>query len=262
MFLNKYLSYTQTRLTHLHTLTARYPTDETVVDSSVKSGHGHLGGSAESLHHFKPPDITPRKSKSLINPFNPQLQTSDQTAYHRRWAHVFPRDKEGVAFQVHHVIEEESCDRQRSYSRGSVVSSRRLSEEQSLASSSGLWMKKTDSLHLQEDHYSDPKRSPSLNVRGRGNSSIMSSSKDRSPQLSIRGIDITTISKLPSENFASARRLGADWRSLTEPACLPITTDYFPGQEKLTNEFFEYHTTMVAYTYNAYHSEETLAERK
>lgn len=35
------------------------------------------------------------------------------------------------------------------------------------------------------------------------------------------------------ENFASVRRSGMDWTSLTEPACLPLTTDYFPDNHAL-----------------------------
>jgi hypothetical protein len=30
---------------------------------------------------------------------------------------------------------------------------------------------------------------------------------------------------------------GVDWKSLTIPACLPITTDYFPDQRSLQNDF-------------------------
>ncbi len=249
---------------------------EEPMDSSVRSGRGFLAGSAESLHHLKPSDIPTRRNKSLINPFNPKVQHTDLTAYHRRWSHVFPRDKAGVAFQVHHVIKEESQDMShdlhRSISRESAVSLKTQPhfENHSLASSSGLWMNKaTDSIHLQEDHYSDPKLSPNLRGRGNGNSPQLSvRGRGNSPQLSVRGrgnspqLSInTTSSKLPSENFASARRRGADWRSLTEPACLPVTTDYFPGQEKLANEFYEYHTTMVASTYS-YREGESSGEKK
>lgn len=31
--------------------------------------------------------------------------------------------------------------------------------------------------------------------------------------------------------------LGVDWKSLTIPACLPITTDYFPDQRSLHNDY-------------------------
>lgn len=31
--------------------------------------------------------------------------------------------------------------------------------------------------------------------------------------------------------------LGVDWKSLTIPACLPITTDYFPDERSLQNDY-------------------------
>ena len=31
--------------------------------------------------------------------------------------------------------------------------------------------------------------------------------------------------------------LGVDWKSLTIPACLPITTDYFPDKRSLNNDY-------------------------
>lgn len=31
--------------------------------------------------------------------------------------------------------------------------------------------------------------------------------------------------------------VGVDWKSLTIPACLPITTDYFPDQRSLHNDY-------------------------
>lgn len=31
--------------------------------------------------------------------------------------------------------------------------------------------------------------------------------------------------------------VGVDWKSLTIPACLPITTDYFPDERSLQNDY-------------------------
>lgn len=33
------------------------------------------------------------------------------------------------------------------------------------------------------------------------------------------------------------KQLGVDWKSLTIPACLPITTDYFPDKRSLQNDY-------------------------
>lgn len=33
--------------------------------------------------------------------------------------------------------------------------------------------------------------------------------------------------------------VGVDWKSLTTPACLPLTTDYFPDRQSLQNDYTE-----------------------
>ncbi|KAG8146442.1 putative DEP domain-containing protein, partial [Naja naja] len=33
--------------------------------------------------------------------------------------------------------------------------------------------------------------------------------------------------------------VGVDWKSLTTPACLPLTTDYFPDRQSLRNDYTE-----------------------
>ena len=48
-----------------------------------------------------------KKRISFINPFNPQQMHFENNAIQRRWAHVFPINKKGVAFQVHHAPIEE-----------------------------------------------------------------------------------------------------------------------------------------------------------
>ncbi|XP_059473113.1 GATOR complex protein Iml1 isoform X3 [Neocloeon triangulifer] len=42
----------------------------------------------------------------------------------------------------------------------------------------------------------------------------------------------------PALTTAGKVIIGVDWKSLTIPACLPITTDYFPDKRSLTNDYF------------------------
>lgn len=63
-----------------------------------------------------------------------------------------------------------------------------------------------------------------------------------------------------AEDFASVRRTGVDWKSLTEPACLPITTDYFPTKQKLLNDYYEHPSKLVVSSYN--YGEEEFPEGK
>ena len=49
--------------------------------------------------------------------------------------------------------------------------------------------------------------------------------------------------------------VGVDWKSLTTPACLPLTTDYFPDKQSLQNDYTEGcydllpHTELDRYTH-------------
>lgn len=52
------------------------------------------------------------------------------------------------------------------------------------------------------------------------------------------------------ERFASVRRAGLDWPSITEPACLPTTTDFFPDNSVLTRDYLEYPSSFIVNSFN------------
>lgn len=54
---------------------------------------------------------------------------------------------------------------------------------------------------------------------------------------------IVLISPIPSS--------GVDWKSLTAPACLPITTDYFPDKRALNNDYVVSNYTLLPDDVNA-----------
>ena len=51
------------------------------------------------------------------------------------------------------------------------------------------------------------------------------------------------------QNFALVRRSGMDWTSLTEPACLPLTTDYYPDETIISNDYLDYNSSLIANNY-------------
>ncbi len=53
------------------------------------------------------------------------------------------------------------------------------------------------------------------------------------------------------EDFTSVRRTGVDWKSLTEPACLPITVDFFPSKTKLEQEYYESPSKLIVSSYGS-----------
>jgi hypothetical protein len=52
------------------------------------------------------------------------------------------------------------------------------------------------------------------------------------------------------EDFTSIRRTGVDWKSLTEPACLPVSVDFFPSKAKLEMDYYESPSNLVVDSYD------------
>lgn len=326
---------------------ARFRSDSEFQDpsSSYKNPSSFYGsltriGSVESAHGMMTPRSIGTRSRGMttplgtgkrrgffINPFDPSKMHTEITAYHRRWMHTFPRNRDGFLFQIHHAILEELAETSSlgsSMSRHSSVSSvhltvggeegmfgrrRRygsmsLDERDALRSgdmslsgggggprdsshSGGSSRLGTDSgknsfrdqiLHLPGDSRSSSgDKIPGLDVNSTLNSTKasvspkphplhMTDSAKPHPSHPIGGSDINSEAvklnqqivmakkaadaRKLAEDFASVRRTGVDWKSLTEPACLPITTDYFPLKTKLANDYYEHPSKLLVSSYN------------
>ena len=312
--------------------------------------------------------LGPHRRGFFINPFDSSKMHTEITAYHRRWMHTFPRNREGFLFQIHHAILEElaetsslgsqtpsSMSRQSSVSsihmavgaeegtisqlrrrmhRGSMSlderdrDASRNSEATPPSRGSGERLKDggrgsgerlkdggrgsgerlRDGGHTtattstayyggsrQEDSVRNlDKETASLDVRNRDSRS------HSGEKLPVQSLDVNALKALKqggspkssqhhtvgdgvnggnvkakqavapdkkpvdlrklAEDFASVRRTGVDWKSLTEPACLPITTDYFPPKPKLVNDYYEHPSKLLVSSYN--YGEEEFPEGK
>lgn len=188
-----------------------------------------------------------RTGRALINPFDPSHVTVKLTSNRRRWTHIFPKGPTGVLIQQHHYQArpageppsrpENHRDNTRENHRESHREShreRRESHRENLPKENGSPMINNNHSIYQVD----------------GN--MISQSRKRmisaSGALNILG----TVLGPPSTNNASLALLwgatgeqewtpalttGVDWKSLTIPACLPITTDYFPDKRSLQNDY-------------------------
>ena len=71
-------------------------------------------------------------------------------------------------------------------------------------------------------------------LKTKGQAGTSPSSLSNTPTSDVLSLSLGDASdRIVVENFASVRRSGMDWTSLTEPACLPLTTDYFPDNHTL-----------------------------
>uniref|UniRef100_A0A4W3H0Q7 DEP domain containing 5, GATOR1 subcomplex subunit n=1 Tax=Callorhinchus milii TaxID=7868 RepID=A0A4W3H0Q7_CALMI len=180
-------------------------------DSSAP-GRFHVG-SAESMLHIRPGGYTPQRA--LINPFAPSRMPMKLTSNRRRWMHTFPVGPSGEAIQIHHQTRQHMAELQGSSTRDPTQSSAELLEL-AYHEATGRWVLVVLT-------------APDTCARQ------LCSSCLGTPQVSSYEDPSTSPDPMPS--FCCT--VGVDWKSLTTPACLPLTTDYFPDRQSLQNDYTE-----------------------
>ncbi|KAM8727906.1 GATOR1 complex protein DEPDC5 isoform 4-T4 [Acanthopagrus schlegelii] len=191
-------------------------------------------GSAESTLHIRPGGYTPQRA--LINPFTPSRMPMKLTSNRRRWMHTFPVGPSGEAIQIHHQTRQNMAELQGSQQSDPAHTSAELLE---LAYHEATGRRTTsrhageNSLYIgvgMEELTGSPGSNSSGPVTNRG-----SSFED----FSLSGADPTLLLSAPPTVPSFCCTVGVDWKSLTTPACLPLTTDYFPDRQTLQNDYTE-----------------------
>ncbi|MCI4388526.1 hypothetical protein PGIGA_G00087080 [Pangasianodon gigas] len=190
-------------------------------------------GSAESTLHIRPGGYTPQRA--LINPFAPSRMPMKLTSNRRRWMHTFPVGPSGEAIQIHHQTRQNMAELQGSEQRDPAHTSAELLElayHEAMGRRTGLPQTADSGLYITggtDDFSGSPASSNSTGTPvNRGSFDECSSSPDPTLQLSA-----------PPTVPAFCCTVGVDWKSLTTPACLPLTTDYFPERQSLQNDYTE-----------------------
>ncbi|KAM7034274.1 GATOR1 complex protein DEPDC5 isoform 2-T3 [Acridotheres tristis] len=205
-------------------------------DSSAP-GRFHVG-SAESLLHVRPGGFAPQRA--LINPFAPSRMPMKLTSNRRRWMHTFPVGPSGEAIQIHHQTRQNMAEMQGSGQQDLTHSSAELLE---------LAYHEATGRHVSSRHPGDSGSFLSFggaeefgNGLGAGPGAgvnLKTQNKDSLEDAVSNSPDpILTLSAPPIvPGFCCT--VGVDWKSLTTPACLPLTTDYFPDRQSLQNDYTE-----------------------
>ncbi|KTF85226.1 hypothetical protein cypCar_00012806 [Cyprinus carpio] len=181
-------------------------------------------GSAESTLHIRPGGYTPQRA--LINPFAPSRMPMKLTSNRRRWMHTFPVGPSGEAIQIHHQTRQNMAELQVSEQRDPARTSAELLE---LAYHEATGSKRTVSRHAGEN---------GLYITGVPDNASGSPASSNSTGTPVnRGSFEDYSSPDPMPSFCCT--VGVDWKSLTTPACLPLTTDYFPDRQTLQNDYTE-----------------------
>uniref|UniRef100_A0AAZ3NMU0 DEP domain-containing protein n=1 Tax=Oncorhynchus tshawytscha TaxID=74940 RepID=A0AAZ3NMU0_ONCTS len=178
-------------------------------------------GSAESTLHVRPGGYTPQRA--LINPFAPSRMPMKLTSNRRRWMHTFPVGPSGEAIQIHHQTRQNMAELQGSEQRDPAHTSAELLE---LAYHEATGRLDTPQGEGHASFFKCNYRTPV----NRGSSLEDFSSGSPDP---------TLLLSAPPTVPSFCCTVGVDWKSLTTPACLPLTTDYFPEWQTLQNDYTE-----------------------
>ncbi|XP_037282143.2 GATOR complex protein Iml1 isoform X4 [Rhipicephalus microplus] len=181
---------------------------EFVVSPPHRTVVGSAGQVPEALQERQK---MPQQPRALINPFDPSQVTIKLTSNRRRWTHVFPLGPTGIFMQQHH------------YQAIPHSSSRMMIQNQEL------------STHLEKPAMDVPNKKAAKDVHMRPRVVFPSSLGNETP------IAKTGHSWLwgttGEQEWTPALTTGVDWKSLVIPACLPITTDFFPDKHSLQYDY-------------------------
>uniref|UniRef100_A0A8C5BDW1 DEP domain-containing protein n=1 Tax=Gadus morhua TaxID=8049 RepID=A0A8C5BDW1_GADMO len=169
-------------------------------------------GSAESTLHIRPGGYTPQRA--LINPFAPSRMPMKLTSNRRRWMHTFPVGPSGEAIQIHHQTRQNMEELQGSQQADPAHTSAELLE-----------------LAYHEATGRRFRQAGENGLRGGGGVEESNGGLNRSSNRTV--LQLSAPPSVP--RFCCT--VGVDWKSLTTPACLPLTTDYFPERPALQNDY-------------------------
>uniref|UniRef100_A0A8C7TKI9 DEP domain containing 5, GATOR1 subcomplex subunit n=1 Tax=Oncorhynchus mykiss TaxID=8022 RepID=A0A8C7TKI9_ONCMY len=179
-------------------------------------------GSAESTLHVRPGGYTPQRA--LINPFAPSRMPMKLTSNRRRWMHTFPVGPSGEAIQIHHQTRQNMAELQGSEQRDPAHTSAELLE---LA------------YHEATGRLDTPQGEGHASFFKCNYSCLLIISPPVDCEFSSGSPDPTLLLSAPPTVPSFCCTVGVDWKSLTTPACLPLTTDYFPEWQTLQNDYTE-----------------------
>ncbi|XP_053676014.1 GATOR complex protein Iml1 [Anopheles nili] len=204
-----------------------------------------------------------RTGRALINPFDPSHVTIKLTSNRRRWTHIFPKGPQGVLIQQHHYQAVPAAtqtpsyyvdlDSSSEYAHTSTCTWGRVRHGSTASFDSRL---NEDDLKWIAEHGSRRKKSvlhspaaPNVPVTPSKSLTLLwgaTGEQEWTPAL-------TTVGKVI---------IGVDWKSLTIPACLPITTDYFPDKRSLHNDYVVSDYTLLPEDFNADYAQNRAVYKK
>ncbi|XP_075160059.1 GATOR complex protein Iml1 isoform X3 [Haematobia irritans] len=206
-----------------------------------------------------------RPGRSLINPFDPSHVTIKLTSNRRRWTHIFPKGPTGVLIQQHHyqaIPAKQNCINSNNNNDNDYSSCYNSMDYDHTSNCSTMSRSFSNSFSGDGDklEFSRRRNNSLLNSSGFMASSngatvpaksflwgatgeqewtpAITTDNARKNLKPIVETETTVGNMFESEADGKGKIIiGVDWKSLTIPACLPITTDYFPDKRSLHNDY-------------------------
>ncbi|XP_025267183.1 GATOR complex protein DEPDC5 isoform X1 [Camponotus floridanus] len=209
---------------------SRTPVKNDLTDSEISPPFRPVVGSAGSpTNSISQPTNILRPTRALINPFDPSHVTIKLTSNRRRWTHIFPKGPTGVLIQQHHyqAVPTQTCSESQSETTPSTISGSPMEIGANLNQIS----RSASQIGFQD----------CTKGKLRSNSSTINGDKAVNPSSTMMNKSLTLLWGATGEQewtpALTTAIIGVDWKSLTIPACLPITTDYFPDKRSLQNDY-------------------------
>ncbi|CAH0720683.1 unnamed protein product, partial [Brenthis ino] len=153
-----------------------------------------------------------RTGRALINPFDPSHVTVKLTSNRRRWTHIFPKGPTGVLIQQHHY-----------QARPAGEPASKVEHRENNINKDNGSINNNHSVYQVDGNIMSRKRMVSV-------SGALPAATNNASLALLWGAT-------GEQEWTPALTTGVDWKSLTIPACLPITTDYFPDKRSLQNDY-------------------------
>ncbi|XP_046613786.1 GATOR complex protein Iml1 isoform X1 [Neodiprion virginianus] len=177
-----------------------------------------------------------RPGRALINPFDPSHVTIKLTSNRRRWTHIFPKGPTGVLIQQHHyqAVPTQSSPEQLSDTMSILSSSPNEHSIASINAQSTCQIPRSASQIGFQDHMKGKAIRLNFPLNSVDKTGHIGPPTTNNKSLTLLWGATGEQEWTPALTTAN---IGVDWRSLTIPACLPITTDYFPDKRSLQNDY-------------------------
>ncbi|XP_017127013.1 GATOR complex protein Iml1 isoform X4 [Drosophila elegans] len=188
-----------------------------------------------------------RPGRALINPFDPSQVTIKLTSNRRRWTHIFPKGPTGVLIQQHHyqavpAKTTQACQQRplQQIQNNSQTGSNNNNEQEDYGCENGEQYDRVSTHSLLSKSASSQSfvmGEEKIDFFKRRQNSLMNALPANVPNLTATQAKSYLWGATGEQEWTPAITTGVDWKSLTIPACLPITTDYFPDKRSLNNDY-------------------------